>query len=126
VEDLFAAKQAEGYCYWTIVFTPTGRWLGRYSKQTAVNEASKRNHAFKREHPLVGLRVGIYDSSGKLKETKKIIAVDPKPEGMKEGVVEALLEDGYQVTRTEKFKGEVFDKTKCQGTKAEPEKTKKR
>ena len=100
--NLFVAKKST-FDYWTVIFVPTGRWLGRYREYEAKRIAQERNISFTRKHQFVGKKIGIYDSGGKLIEKRKVIAVDPNPKGMKQGVISVLLDDGYIISKFSQY-----------------------
>jgi hypothetical protein len=95
--DLFEAKDVGDY--WTIIFKPDGRYMGRYSRNDAIQKADEKNTAFLTTSPFVGLEIASYNTDGKLARKNKVIAVDMTPEGLISGAVVALLDDGSQVTR---------------------------
>ena len=94
--DLFEAKDVGDY--WTIIFKPDGSYMGRYSKNEAMRQASEKNHNFMTSSPFVGLEIGVYDVDGKLTSKRKIVAMGGSDD-LKEGYITALMDDGSQITR---------------------------
>lgn len=103
---LFEAKEDVYGGYWTVIFKPDGHYMGRYSKNEAIRRAAEKNHNFLTTSPYVGLEIGNYDADGKLVQKHKIIGVYENNPDLISGAIQALLDDGHEIT----MQREYFDK----------------
>ena len=101
-ERLFTAERTS-YGYWTVVYSPTGAWLGRYSEAKAKKLAEEYNRDFDRKHEYVGKKIGFYDDKGKLIKTRTVVAVNDEPKNYKRGSIVLLLDDGKKIFTLKKY-----------------------